>query len=118
VHEFAICSALIPIITAEMKKFAPAAPRLKKVRLVAGALRQIVPEAISFAFEVLTKDTPLEGAVLEMTAAPIVIRCRACNWRGEIEDLTFVCKACSSTEVDLEGGQELQVESLVIEQVK
>jgi len=116
VHEFAICEALISMLQAELKKCEPAAAKLQSARLVAGELRQIVPPAISFAFEVLTKNTPLEGAVLEVVVAPITARCRKCNWHGEIEHMRFQCPECGSAALDIEGGRELYLEGLVIEQ--
>ena len=112
-HEFSICQELVKVALAEVEKHGPSA-RLRKARLAAGALRQIVPEAMTFAFEVLTKDTLAEGAVLEIVNAPVVAKCRQCGWQGEIEEMVFQCAACGGIALDLQGGTELYLESLEV----
>ena len=56
-HEMSIAQSLIEIIEEEMKKHD--AKYLRSVRLNIGQLSAVVPESLSFCFEVITSDTPL-----------------------------------------------------------
>ena len=114
-HEFSICEGVVDAALEEMRKLDPPPARLRRARIVAGALRQIVPDAMTFAFEVLTKGTPAEGATLEIVNSPITARCRECGWQGEIQDMRFQCSACGAVALALTGGDELYLESLEIE---
>jgi len=114
-HEFSLCQSIVEIILAELKKVDAPKVRLKKARLVAGALRQVVPESMTFAFELLTKNTEIEGAQLEMVTAQVKCKCRSCGWEGEIEDMIFQCRGCKAATLDILSGKELYLDSLEIE---
>jgi hydrogenase nickel incorporation protein HypA/HybF len=81
-----------------------------------GALHQIVPENLKFAYEVLTRETPAAGSELMMVSVPITAQCRACGWKGEIRSPLFLCGACNSGEIELIGGKELYLDNLEIDQ--
>jgi hydrogenase nickel incorporation protein HypA/HybF len=81
-----------------------------------GRLRQIEPEHMHFAYETLVRGTRLEGSKLEMRTLPLTGTCRDCEWRGEIRELFFCCAACGSNRGEFEGGMELLLESLEIEE--
>ena len=76
-HEMSLCTGLLDIIKQEMEKHH--AHRLVCVRVRHGSLANIVPEALSMAFEVLTVDTDLEGARLEMVEEPVTLACGSCG---------------------------------------
>ena len=62
-HEMSLVTSLLSIIREEMERHA--LHRLLQVRARYGALANIVPEALSVAFEALTAGTDWEGAVLQ-----------------------------------------------------
>ena len=75
-HELSLVSSLLTLVEEELKKH-----HLTKLRVVCvrhGALANVVPEAMSFAFEALTQGGPFEGARLELEEEPLVLRC-ACG---------------------------------------
>ncbi len=78
-HEFAICENLVKCVVSEMAEREVASGQLRTARVVAGGLRQIVPAYMAQAYEVLTKDTPAEGSVLELKAVPVTGSCRDCS---------------------------------------
>ncbi len=115
-HEYSICQALVDAITAEMDKVeAPRPFRLIKARVVVGGLRQIVPDILQTAYEVITRDTPAKGSALEIVNIPAVVTCKKCGWTGEIEDVFFQCGNCGSSTVELTKGMELYLDKLEIE---
>lgn len=114
-HELSICQSLVEIILKELEKLKPASARLIYADVVIGAMRQIVPEYLTGAYEMVVKGTAAEGSQLRFREVPVKAKCRACSWTGDVRDLTFVCASCASPEIELTGGMELFLESLEIE---
>jgi hydrogenase nickel incorporation protein HypA/HybF len=106
-HELALANAIVHIAErhAEGRKVTAVAVR-------AGALRQVVPSALSFAFEAVAQGTAVEGAALELEEVRVVVGCRACGTESEVDGFPLVCPACGSPDVDVVRGEELLVESV------
>ena len=85
------------------------------VHLRVGALRQVVPAALSLAFEVTARGGPCEGAVLEKELVPARVRCRDCDAEAELSEPAFHCAGCGGG-VDVVAGEELQVDFIEIEE--
>jgi hydrogenase nickel incorporation protein HypA/HybF len=115
-HEFSICQALVETVTAEMKKIdAPRPFNLLKVRIVVGELRQVMPDALQTAYEVITRGTPAEGSSLEIVKAPLTAKCAKCGWSGEIDEALFRCASCGGADIEVTGGMELYLDELEIQ---
>ena len=115
-HEFSICQSLVDAVVAETEKLASPRPfRLLKARVVVGAMRQIVPEILQTAYELISRDTPAAGSDLEIVSAPTTAKCRKCGWSGEIEGLMFQCVGCGGIDIEQTGGMELYLDNLEIE---
>jgi len=113
VHEFSIAQTIVQGVLAELKKVQPA--RLVRARIVAGGLHQLVPDNLTFAYEVLTKDTPAAGSVLNIRNVPITAECRQCHWRGAIRGALFACGRCKGGDIEITGGKELYLDSIEVE---
>ena len=81
-----------------------------------GALRQVVPDSLEFYFELVSRDTPCEGATLETVPVPAVLRCTGCSLEWTLERPVFACPACAGRDVEVVAGNELEVESIVVEE--
>ena len=81
----------------------------------AGALRQVVPSALSFSFVLLAQGSVAEGAALEVVTMPIVARCRACCEISEMAGFPLLCASCGGLDLEIVGGEELLVASLELE---
>ena len=112
-HEFSIAQTIVQAVLAELKKVQPS--RLVRARIVAGELHQLVSANLTFAYEVLTKDTPAAGSVLKIRHVPITAECRQCHWRGEIRDARFACGRCKAGDIEITGGRELYLDSIEVE---
>ena len=64
-HEMSMCQGIVEAVVEEMGKLDPPPERLIRIRVVAGALHQIVPEYMTDAWTYLTRETPAEGSELE-----------------------------------------------------
>ena len=76
-HEMSVVTSLLSIVREEMEKHD--VHRLLLVRVRYGALSNIVPEALSFAFEALTAGTDFESAVLETEEGSLTLQCFPCG---------------------------------------
>jgi hydrogenase nickel incorporation protein HypA/HybF len=66
-HELSIALSLVDTICDELPKIGQVSVRCVHVRI--GALSGVVPEALSFAFDVACGDSPIAGAQLAIEAA-------------------------------------------------
>ena len=95
-HEMAIAASLIDIVKEEMAKHG--ASKLLMVRVCYGKLTNVVPDALAFAFEVQTKETPLDGAELELKELPITVTCGECSTEFSTEGTDLFYMPCPSCE--------------------
>jgi hydrogenase nickel incorporation protein HypA/HybF len=106
-HEMSIAQSLVDILREEMAK--NNARVLKSVRLHVGQLSAVVPDSLSFCFEVITKETELEGAELVMEVIPLEGLCQECKETFEIKDYAFQCPHCGSKDIKTIAGQDLSI---------
>jgi hydrogenase nickel incorporation protein HypA/HybF len=117
-HEMSLTVGLLDIVREEMKKHG--AQKLVLVRLRCGALANVVPEALSMAFEVLTDDTDLAGARLEMVEEPLRLACGGCGNEFSPEASAAAmftpCPACGE-EIGhrVLAGKELYIDHMEVE---
>ena len=112
-HEMSIAQSLITILEEELEKHG--ARSLKSVRLHIGRMSAVVPDALSFCFQVMTEGTALEGARLDMEIIPLRGFCRQCGREFEVKDYDFVCPACASTRIESISGQDLSIVEMEVE---
>jgi hydrogenase nickel incorporation protein HypA/HybF len=83
------------------------------VRLRVGRLAGVVPDALTFCFELATAGTRLDGAVLEVLEEDGRAHCRSCAADFSLRDPFLLC-ACGSADVELLSGRELSVTSVEV----
>jgi hydrogenase nickel incorporation protein HypA/HybF len=110
VHELAIAESVVRIAERHAD-----GRRVTKVCLKVGHLRQVVPSALAFGFELVAQETPVEGAELVLEEVPATGKCRACGSESRLESFPLQCKACGGFDLEIVAGEELYVESLEME---
>ena len=87
--------------------------RVDVVRVQVGALRQVVPETLSFCWTLVREHEDMAGAELELEVVGARVLCRTCQRRSEIESRWSVsCPQCHSVDVEVEAGEEFLVTSV------
>ena len=76
----------------------------------------MVPDALAFAFEIVARETLCEGARLERESVPARVRCTPCGRTSTLERLPLRCPRCGGGAVAVVGGEELEVESIEVEE--
>jgi hydrogenase nickel incorporation protein HypA/HybF len=109
-HELSIAGAIVAIAERHA-----AGRRVTRVDVRIGHLRQVVPDSLAFAFELVAAGTVMEGAELVLEAVPAAGRCRECARDGELTAFPLCCSACGGLDVEVIRGEELLVDSLELE---
>ena len=112
-HELSLAEAINKTINGLCKR--SGWTRVRRVVLKVGYMRQVDPELLSFAFNVVAGGTVSEGAELSVLELPVVFKCHACGETSNPEGTTFICMNCGSANVDLLSGMELTIESMEVE---
>ncbi|MBA2522740.1 MAG: hydrogenase maturation nickel metallochaperone HypA [Solirubrobacterales bacterium] len=125
-HELSVSSAIVDTAVrhADGRKISVVSLRL-------GKLRQVVPNSLSFYFEIVGRDTVCEGARLELEMVDALMKCVSCahEWdpapqpeHGSVvgEELflpQFRCPECQAAGAEVVRGDELEVESIEVEEI-
>jgi hydrogenase nickel incorporation protein HypA/HybF len=110
-HELSIASAIV----ATAQKHADGSV-VSVVTVRTGRLRQVVPESLEFYWDLVTRGTVCDGARLELELVPAVLACAFCAHEWTLDAPLFRCPACGGTDVTVVRGNELEVESIEIEE--
>ena len=111
-HELGIAQSLLEIVEREAQPYEGA--RVKRVWLRIGKLSAVVPDALRFAFDAITRGGMAEGAALEIEEVPLSIRCHACEADFIVEDPFMICPRCGAADVEMVSGRELEIRSMEI----
>jgi hydrogenase nickel incorporation protein HypA/HybF len=106
-HELSLCEAIL----AKAVKHAEGRS-VKQVTVRIGHLRQVVPDALLFGWEVITDTTELKGTELVIEQIPAVVECTECGQETTLDMPILVCGSCGSFEVKLLSGEEFLVVSM------
>ncbi len=110
-HEMAIAGAVLDSVLRHA-----GSRRVTHVQLKVGHLRQVVPSALEFSWELITQDTPAAGAVLGFEVLEAVGACRECGRRSAQPSFPLRCAECGGLDLEIVQGEELSIDWLEVEQ--
>jgi hydrogenase nickel incorporation protein HypA/HybF len=106
-HELSIAQGILEIVQQYVPEERAGGIRSVKVRV--GQLSGVVAESLDFSFGAIVAGTSWRNAKLNLERVPAVSDCNGCGGNFEIRDYAFCCPACSSTDIRIVSGTELQV---------
>lgn len=109
-HELGIARSLIDVALAAMAERGVAQPATA-LQVEVGRFTSVVPDSLRFYFEVLSRDTLLEGAELTIASIPLRTRCRTCAHESAPELPSLSCPRCEGL-VEIVAGRELRLVSV------
>lgn len=113
-HEVSIALSLLDII--EKKCREEGCQAVDSVRVRVGKASGIQPDAFSFAFEVVKKDTLARNARFTIDLIPLGGACSACGNRFKTEEAYILeCPACGSPSLQVTQGYELEIVEMEVE---
>lgn len=110
-HELAIAGHVVDIAARHAD-----GRTVTKVFLKVGHLRQVVPSALSFSFDLVAQGTTVEGAEMVLEEVPAAGRCGDCGTESVLKSFPLLCEACGGSNLQITRGEELYVESLEMEE--
>lgn len=109
-HELSIAEAIVRVALQRAD-----GRRIRGVGVLVGHLRQVVPSALRFGFEMTTAGTVADGAELEIEEVPAVGVCRRCAVETRQRSFPLTCRECGGVDLEITRGEELRVEWLDVE---
>lgn len=113
-HEMSLMQGIMAAAAEALKPYR--VRRVTAVTVRAGMLANIMPGALSFAFEMQSEGTPFAGASFQLEVAPLTARCRDCGCEYESSTLPPMCPQCHSFQAEILSGGEVLVESIDFEE--
>jgi hydrogenase nickel incorporation protein HypA/HybF len=107
-HEMALTQSLVEAVCEHA-----AGRRVHSVKLEVGALCAVVPDAMTFCFDLATEGTVADGARLDVDILPGAARCRSCDADFELTDPILLCP-CGSADVEVLAGRDLRILSMEV----
>lgn len=111
-HEYAIVENMVSLVEDEAKKYETG--NVTQINLVIGELASVEPEAIKMYFDLLSKDTILEGAKLSFKLIEAEMKCDEC---GEVflkSRSIIECPKCGRIGKFTGKGKEFYIESIEV----
>ena len=106
-HELSICHSITKLVGRHA-----AGSTVRIVRLRVGELRQIVPDTLTYCWELVTEGSDLASATLEIERVPGAIRCAECDHVHTLTAPILVCPQCQGQDVEIVSGEEFLITSL------
>jgi hydrogenase nickel incorporation protein HypA/HybF len=107
-HELSLCQAIAGVV-----KTHAGDRHVDVVRVRIGALRQVVPESLSFCWTLVRDAEDMPDAELELECVGAEVKCRSCGRHSEITSAWSIwCPRCDSPDVEVLHGNEFLVTSL------
>jgi hydrogenase nickel incorporation protein HypA/HybF len=114
-HEMGIAMEIIRIATDSIPPELKGS-RVERVHLQVGKLSAVVPESLRFCFEIVSKETALNGTALFIEEMPVVAKCRDCEKTWTLDGPVFICQHCQGGHLELLSGRQLDIKSIEIVQ--
>ena len=114
-HEVGIASSILETLDAEARRRPES--RIVAVGLRIGELSNIDKDALTFAFDALTRDSFWQGLRIEIDWRPRRQKCLACGKEFSIENYQLDCPQCGDSASTCVSGTELDIAYLDVEDV-
>jgi hydrogenase nickel incorporation protein HypA/HybF len=112
-HELSVTESVLEIACRHAKK--EQAVSVTDIYLVIGRLSSIIDDSIQFYWDIISKGTLCEGAMLHFKRIPAKLICLECQQEYTLGNELQACPNCGSARVKVLSGDEFNLESIEIE---
>lgn len=123
-HEVSVVSNLVNAAVAELEKYEVL--KVNSITVVIGDMTNLGEEQMSFAYEIVTRGTILEGSKFIVEHEPISVKCDECGYEGPVKVLfdpdfdthaipILSCPECSG-HIQVISGQSCMIKCMDIEE--
>ena len=111
-HEISIMESALELAAEQLLQ--SGCTQIHRITLRVGLLSGVVPEALTFAFDVLKANTQAAAAVLEIESAPGLFTCDGCSLESRLDSMEFQCPECGGLLTLRDGGADLELAQMEI----
>ncbi|MDR0309835.1 MAG: hydrogenase/urease maturation nickel metallochaperone HypA [Candidatus Methanoplasma sp.] len=123
-HEVSVMAELMTAVKKELERYDVVS--VKEVALTVGRLTNLGAEQMEFAYEIMSKDSILEGSRLVIIEEEIEAECGQCGYKGPVKNMetegdvhynipVLSCPECNGA-VTITAGKTCCVRSIEIEE--
>ena len=112
-HEASITDSLLSLALEKARE--AEAVKITRINLVFGELSGVVGECVQFYFDVVSKNTLADGAILNYETRPARLRCRKCGKEFTPVSHDWTCPDCHEISMEIVSGRECYMESIEVE---
>lgn len=113
-HELSITQGILKVCLDEGKKHN--IKSIKKINIKVGELTDLVPNYISHYFNIIAKGTIAENTEINIEKVVVSIKCRECNYEGELGKSNYLCPKCNGNKYDIVHGREFFVDTIEVDE--
>ena len=110
-HEFSIAQNIIDIALNALRE--NGLEHIESVEVEIGEAAGVVIEALDFAWDSVTMDTPLQGTKLIVKSIPVEVICRSCKTHYMPKDIYDFCPHCGDMNPEIIRGKDLRVSAII-----
>jgi len=121
-HEVSIMAGIVESVLKELEKHEVL--RVEEVQLTLGELTFLGEEQLQFAYDIMTRETALQGSVLVIVPEETELQCLSCGYHGKADKVgdefhmampSLTCPRCKG-KVKVLKGQSCRVTSMKVVQ--
>lgn len=106
-HEIGIMQQTLDIAIAHAKE--KNIDKITSIQMNIGKLSGVFPQALEFAFGIVTKDTIAENATLKINIIPVTCYCNYCQEKFNPQEWVFECPQCHQFSNNILQGKEIEL---------
>lgn len=112
-HELSVTKSILNICKEQAK--IGSFKKIKEINLCVGEMTGLVPSCINYYFNIISKDTIAEGAIINIKNIKLRIRCLECKYEGNMDKYDYVCPKCNGINFNILNGNEFYLESIEVD---
>ena len=112
-HELAVTKGLLKICLEEGEEYK--VKKINKINIKVGELTDLVPDCISYYFNIVAKGTIAENTEINVERIPVEINCNECGYKGIIGKNNYICPKCNGIRYEITKGREFYLDTMEVD---
>jgi len=113
-HEMSLALNIVELVVEAANR--EGGSRVNEVEIEIGSMAGVMVDSLDFCLEAAARATIVEGAGFRFIQVSAVGECSSCQSRFETDSFFTPCPNCGATGIPVSGGQDIRINSLVIEE--
>lgn len=112
-HELSLALEVIDLASREAEK--NGVSEILEMEIEVGTLSGVEADIFHSALEMIVKNTLLENTLIKINRTPAIGLCNECNKEFEMQERMATCPVCHCFPIEIKGGQDFRVISILAE---